>query len=234
MKHYYLTLLLLLGSILPVCAQLDTWTSDVGKTKIPKPSTKNLPKFSIEGLQDSDTPKFSFDEQHLVLVNYAYAFAPQHSVGVTYAWMKRWGAYVNAMVGTGMHFNFKSEEIVENGKYPFLTGQTSANRLSVTGGVICRFIPWFGMYAGAGYGYRSLTAEMLNNTWINIKSPASPLHGASLEAGLLGQYKGVTLTIGFSSIISKEGKLLEGKVGIGYMFKDKLNNLSQLKDKQWL
>lgn len=153
--------------------------------------------------------------QQFVMFNYAGSNAPQHSFGLSYGQVKRWGWYANFMLGTGFHY---TDEIGDN-HMPY-TGRASRQRLSFTGGGIFRFYPWLGIYAGVGYGYRSLTWEtQYYDIWVRIDSKASPLHGISMETGLMAYLKGFVLSAGISSIASGNGGFVEGKVGIGYMFK---------------
>ena len=161
-------------------------------------------------------PLFNYEWQQFVMFNYAGSNAPQHSFGFSYGQVKRWGWYANVMIGTGFHY--KAIDEAELPYFSKFTGRHSQNRLSFTGGGLFRFIPWLSVYAGAGYGYRSLTWETQSG-WVRIDTNASPLHGISLETGLIVSLKGIILSAGISSIASGNGGFVEGKVGIGYIFK---------------
>lgn len=153
--------------------------------------------------------------EHFVLFNYAGSHVPQHSFGFTYGQVKRWGWYVNMMLGTGFHYHADYDYI-----YGLIyTGKASQNRISFTGGGVFRITEWAGIYAGMGYGYRSLTWETIKGSWCLKYSDASPLHGASMEAGLLVNIRGIVITAGISSIFSGNGGFPEAKLGVGYMFK---------------
>ena len=73
------------------------------------------------------------------------------------------------------------------------------------------------LYAGAGYGYRSETRELMNKEW--AETAASLRHSAVVEAGLIGQMDNVTLMAGYMLFIGQENHLYhEAKIGIGYIF----------------
>jgi hypothetical protein len=76
-----------------------------------------------------------------------------------------------------------------------------------------RFIkPLYG-YIGGGYGQRTLAWETVEGEWVkNIDHSAS---GIAAEIGLIGQYKGMALSLGVQTI---NFKYMELNVGVGFFF----------------
>ncbi len=175
----------------------------------------------IELNNERTKKKNVYEWEQFIVVNYAYGFAPQHSFGITYGRVKLFGWYVNMMLGTGFHYKFNGPAV--STYYDYFDGKISRNRFSITGGFVIRCVIPLYLYAGLGYGYRSLTARTVDGEWKQITSHASPNHGINCEAGLMGSIKGFTISAGYSNIINSSGDryLSEIKIGLGYTFKTK-------------
>ena len=95
----------------------------------------------------------------------------------------------------------------------YIEGSSSKSRLSITGGYLYRFIkPLYG-YIGGGYGQRTLAWETVEGEWVkNIDHSAS---GIAAEIGLIGQYKGMELSLGVHTI---NFKYMELSAGVGFFF----------------
>ena len=178
----------------------------------------------IELNNERTKKKNVYEWEQFIVANYAYGFAPQHSFGITYGRVKLCGWYVNMMLGTGFHYKYNGPTIPDYDRSDFFfDGKISRNRFSLTGGFVIRCVIPLYLYAGLGYGYRSLTAHTVDGQWKKISSNASPNHGINCEAGLMGSIKGFTISAGYSNITDGSGDhyLSEIKIGLGYTFKTK-------------
>ena len=164
-----------------------------------------------------------------VTADFAYGFAPQLSgglmIGQTYSGI---GWFVNAR----SNFNFQSSTdglICGKGGYiddvlPFYSGKQRTSHMVANAGVVLDFIELaggsqcnrfntFGMYVGAGYGWRRMLWETIDGKWVEY-SPTS-CSGFSGNIGLIGSVYGFTLKAGINTI---NFQYCELEVGIGWMF----------------
>ena len=161
----------------------------------------------------------------LIMGEVGYTTTPQLSYGAMFAQMYKG---VGWFVSGRSNFNFITPADVVcdatgsiDGVVPFYTGKTSTMHLLVNGGLMVNFLEWsstnkfntFGMYIGAGYGFREYQLETTHGVKVKY-APTSP-NGVSGTVGLFGSIYGVTLNVGVSTIAFKN---LEVEVGIGYMF----------------
>ena len=187
-----------------------------------------LPKWR-KGKQGGKT-----DMETFILADFAYAFAPQMSGGLTFGQTySGYGWYINART----NFNFQSAtngltcsyggEIYDysvGSILPFYSGEKKSSTLVVNAGFVMDFIEvgggsprnrfhTFGFYAGMGYGWRRMLWETADGKWIEY-SPTS-YNGFSGNIGLIGSVYGLTLKAGINTI---NFKYLELEAGIGWMF----------------
>ena len=179
-----------------------------------------------------------------ILANGQTAFPFSPAVGLTLGVVKRFGWYLNAMMGLGFHYRHK--DVVDRNmqlhisdfpyaETPFYTGKRSDQLLSVTTGFVARLggVPLYS-YIGAGYGYKSVTYETKSHVWLaKSNGPAndlSPLHSFCLEAGLMGDIKGFAISAGYEVMLGL-GHPIEDvscahalKIGIGGIFDCKRRN----------
>ena len=165
----------------------------------------------------------SFHPELMFLVNYAYAAAPQHSVGLTIGQNKLGrtpvGWFLNLM--TGFDFNLKNDGYVLEGgvngvSVPFFSGKEKRTRLSASVGLTVNLVIPLYIYAGVGFGYRSLDWETIDGEWMQYR-PMS-FKGANVDVGLIGNIKGFAISAGCSTI---NFQYFELKVGVGGIFKMK-------------
>ena len=160
------------------------------------------------------------DQKRKTLVLAEGGFHPSHtSFGVMAGIVAKHGAYVRFQ----SDFGSTSAELEcddtgtltagGTGTPYYVEGSSSKSRLSITGGYLYRFIkPLYG-YVGAGYGQRTLAWETVEGEWVkNIDHSAS---GLAAEIGLIGQYKGMALSLGAHTV---NFKYMELSVGIGFIF----------------
>lgn len=171
-----------------------------------------------------------FVTETFFLLNYAYAYAPQHSVGLTVGQNKlethRWGWYASMMSGLDFIFSRTDDYpiSIHVPVIPFFNGNEKKVRYSMTLGTTIGFtIPLY-VYAGLGYGYRTQLWQSETEKW--YRNTYSTYSGIVLEAGLTGNFKGFAISAGCSMIIDMKSRypFIEGKFGIGGIFKHKKKN----------
>jgi hypothetical protein len=180
---------------------------------------KNLKKQVIKEMIDG--------WHNIVLVNGAFSNLPNHSFGLTYARVSKVGFYVNAM--TNFNYRFSGDYTcsydgqVDSSKgyyegYPYYNGNKEYTHFSASAGiVVCLGIPLYA-YAGAGYSYQGVFCETTDGKWSRYEDNG---HMANVELGLIGQYKGVSLSVGFMCNMNLYvGGDWYAKIGVGYCFKD--------------
>lgn len=171
--------------------------------------------------------KPTFVKETFFLVNYAYASNPQHSIGLTIGQnklnTKRWGWYVSAM--SGLDFIIpKNTDYQHSISNPFFNGKEKRIRYSLTLGTTVGFTIPLSVYAGIGYGYRTLLWQSETEKW--YKNTNCSYSGIALEAGVTGNIKGFAISAGCSMIIDvlTRNPFVEAKFGIGGIFKHKKKN----------
>lgn len=164
-----------------------------------------------------------------ITADFGYGFTPQMSYGLmlgqTYNGV---GWFVDAR--SNFHFGSATDGLVcQEGGYiddvlPFYSGKTQASHLVANAGLVLDFVELgggstrnrfntFGMYVGAGYGWRRMLWETVDGKWVEY-SPTS-CTGFSGNIGLIGSVYGFTLKAGINTI---NFKYCELEVGIGWMF----------------
>ena len=158
---------------------------------------------------------------NFIMVNGAYAISPEYAFGITYARVKQFGFYLNAMMNPSTQFNadyHATEDGKINGVYPFYTGEHNSTRISATLGGLVRLRAPLYLYAGVGYGYRGLFYETTKQEWVAWHTSNAIYNGMHWEAGLMGNIKGFAISLGISSITDFSAMYYEGKLGLGYCF----------------
>lgn len=154
-----------------------------------------------------------------MLLDGAFSTAPQTSFGLTIGQVKQWGWYASVMT----NFNFSKADLTcdENGliegedaplTYSFKEKVTS--RWSVTAGGLCKLGCPLYLYAGVGYGKRTLFWKLEDDRL--VEPSGSAYKGVSLDAGLMAHIKGFSVSAGVTTIGTD---YMEFKVGIGFCLK---------------
>lgn len=161
------------------------------------------------------------DGVSFMLLDGAFSTAPQTSFGLTIGQVKQWGWYASVMT----NFNFSKADLTcdENGliegedaslAYSFKEKMTS--RWSVTAGGMYKLGCPLYLYAGVGYGKRTLLWKMDDG---RLAEPSgSACKGVSFDAGLMAHIKGFSVSAGVTTIGTG---YMEFKVGIGFCLKRK-------------
>ncbi len=161
-----------------------------------------------------------------IFLNVGISDYKKPALGFSIVRTEKWGYYANFMIGVDqMHMKYDYRIDTDSrlldgenaGLIPFYTGRRAMNRLSASAGLMAKMVIPLYLYAGAGYGYRTETRELLNKKW--VQTAASPGHSGVVEAGLIGQVDNVTLMAGYMLFIGQQMHLYhEAKIGIGYIF----------------
>lgn len=142
----------------------------------------------------------------------------QMSYGLMVAAMRRTGGYIKAKYSFSNtpSDDFECNDVGmsgEDGEVQWYTGKTEKSRLSVTGGIVQRLWKPFYLYAGVGYGTRTLVWETVGGKWGKNKDHS--LEGVEAEIGGILSAGPMVFSLGLQT---KSFKYLEGNLGIGVIF----------------
>ncbi len=174
---------------------------------------------SVDLYLRAETPSdWLFHGAKFLLLNGALSTAPQTSFGLTVGQVKQQrGWYVSGMT----NFNFSKADLTcdENGliedtplTYSFKEKVTS--RWSVTAGGLCKLGCPLYLYAGVGYGKRTLLWKTDDGRL--AEPPSGAYKGVSFDAGLMAHIKGFSVSAGVTTIGTG---YMEFKAGIGFCLK---------------
>lgn len=142
----------------------------------------------------------------------------QMSYGLMVAAMRRTGGYIKAKYSFSNtpSDDFECNDVGmsgEDGEVQWYTGKTEKSRLSVTGGIVQRLWKPFYLYAGVGYGTRTLVWETVGGKWGKNKDHS--LEGVEAEIGGILSAEPMVFSLGLQT---NSFKYLEGNLGIGVIF----------------
>lgn len=140
------------------------------------------------------------------------------SYGLMVAAMRRTGGYIKAKYSFSNtpSDDFECNDVGmsgEDGEVQWYTGKTEKSRLSVTGGIVQRLWKPFYLYAGVGYGTRTLVWETVGGKWGKNKDHS--LEGVEAEIGGILSAGPMVFSLGLQT---NSFKYLEGNLGIGVIF----------------
>ena len=142
----------------------------------------------------------------------------QMSYGLMVAAMRRTGGYIKAKYSFSNtpSDDFECNDVGmsgEDGEVQWYTGKTEKSRLSVTGGIVQRLWKPFYLYAGVGYGTRTLVWETVGGKWGKNKDHS--LEGVEAEIGGILSAGPMVFSLGLQT---NSFQYLEGNLGIGVIF----------------
>ena len=142
----------------------------------------------------------------------------QMSYGLMVAAMRRTGGYIKAKYSFSNtpSDDFECNDVGmsgEDGEVQWYTGKTEKSRLSVTGGIVQRLWKPFYLYAGVGYGTRTLVWETVGGKWGKNKDHS--LEGVEAEIGGILSAGPMVFSLGLQT---NSFEYLEGNLGIGVIF----------------
>ena len=167
----------------------------------------------------SETPQsFVSRGVNFILLNGAYSIAPQTSFGLTLGQVKQFGWYASFMT----NFNFikpdmtcnANGDIGDNAPLVYSFTKKATSRWSFTAGGLCKLGNPVYLYAGLGYGQRTLLWKTDGGQW--VAPTENTYKGFTFEAGLMAHIKGFSISAGATVIGTN---YMECKMGVGYCFK---------------
>ena len=139
------------------------------------------------------------------------------SYGVMVGVVRKWGGYVKAkynFVNQSTSVNADDNGYINNSSSKaWFTGNDKASRFSVTGGAMFRIILPLYIYAGMGYGTKTLAWEMADGNWAEASDHS--VQGIASEVGLIYRLQNFAISAG---VENTQGKCWEANVGIAVMF----------------
>lgn len=163
----------------------------------------------------------------LIAAQYGVGAIPQHSGGLMLGQIYK---YAGWYVDFRSNFNYEKptdgltcgEGGLVGEELPFYSGKRTQSHMMLTVGALVDLTGnhWrkslLALYVGAGYGSRYSLWETTDGQLIQYQ-PTS-YKGVAAKAGLIGSYKGITLSAGVASIAFK---YMEVEVGLGYTINHK-------------
>ena len=118
---------------------------------------------------------------------------------------RRWGGYLrfrNAFVKTPETFY----ECLSDGSLPrggkiWTSGDTRNSNLYINGGALVQIVDWLSVYAGAGYGRRTLAWQDIDGNWARVSDWSRK--GLTIDAGLLLSWRNLAFSAGLSTLTFK-------------------------------
>ena len=130
---------------------------------------------------------------------------------------RRWGGYLrfrSAFVKTPETlYECLSDGALPNGGKMWTSGDTRSSNLYITGGALMQVADWLSVYAGAGYGRRTLAWQDIDGNWARVSDWSR--RGPAFETGMIFSYRRLAFSAGVSSILFKTAALT---AGIGLKF----------------
>ena len=130
---------------------------------------------------------------------------------------RRWGGYLR----------FRSDftktpetlyECLSDGSLPrggkiWTSGDTRNSNLYITGGALVQIVDWLSVYAGAGYGRRTLAWQDIDGNWAEVSDWS--VKGLEMEAGAIFRWNRMAFSAGVSTI---RFRTCSATLGVGYCF----------------
>lgn len=189
------------------------------RTPAPQPEKEIIVRDSIVYLPspaDSSSSAATRRREAIGLAVSGIFAVPDCSGGLMFSWEKyRWGCYLKAVSNfrsSASAYDCRSDGTTDGG-YIWTSGRSRVSRLSVTTGVVFRVCGWLSIYAGAGYGGRTLLWEDSSLYWARV-SDRSP-SGVAAETGLQFRLRRIRLSAGISTVAFRT---CDGEFGLGFCF----------------
>ena len=145
-----------------------------------------------------------------------YTSIPDLSLGAMATLSKgQWGGFLKGSFSIGVpHATYDcfSDGTTPTG-YIWTSGKERINRFSITAGATYAVWPFLSVYAGAGYGARTLLWEDSAGQWASVQDLAAK--GLTLDAGIILTFSHFSILAGASTIAFRT---LSAEVGLGLLF----------------
>ena len=128
---------------------------------------------------------------------------------------KNWGGYIQA--GSSFRrvsptYDCRSDGTTDFGLF-WASGARKTSRISITAGGWFQCADWLKLYAGAGYGQRTVCWEDSERTWARVTDYSA--RGFALDYGVIFRFGHFGLSLGGETIAFRQSAL---KVGAGFCF----------------
>lgn len=152
----------------------------------------------------------------LVMPSFSISTTSHPSYGLMVGFVKKFGGYIRAK--SDFRFDLKTvgvcnEQGVMDGQQAWLTGNTKSNRWAITAGGLARVLSSLYVYAGVGYGQRTLAWE--NSAGEYYKVSSSSFSGVESELGVVFRFGAFAVSAGMQN---NSFKFWEANLGVGVMF----------------
>ncbi len=160
--------------------------------------------------------ELSEDQKRRTLVMPVFGFDKAFSYGVMVGLVKKYGPYVKAKYDfkdNSTDLECTNDGFNEAGNEVWFTGQKKNTRMSLTAGAMMRVALPLYVFAGAGYGYKTLAWETVDGNW--AKNKENSYSGLEFETGLVYRYTNYAVSAG---VQTNQFKFWEFNIGVGIMF----------------
>ena len=118
---------------------------------------------------------------------------------------RRWGGYLrfrSAFVKTPETlYECLSDGSLPRGGKIWTSGDTRNSNLYINGGALVQIVDWLSVYAGAGYGRRTLAWQDIDGNWARVSDWSRK--GLTIDAGLLLSWRNLAFSVGLSTMTFK-------------------------------
>lgn len=118
---------------------------------------------------------------------------------------RRWGGYLrfrSAFVkAPATSYECLSDMSLPRGGKIWTSGESVSSNLYVTFGALMQVVDWLSVYAGAGYGRRTLAWQDIDGNWARVSDWSRK--GLTIDAGLLLSWRNLAFSAGLSTMTFK-------------------------------
>ena len=120
-------------------------------------------------------------------------------------------AYRSNFSSKDADYQCMSDGKLDGGSRVWLSGKTMSGNMTAAAGVLAPVAKWSSLYAGAGYGCRTVLWQDIDGNWVEVSDLSHK--GLALEAGALFKWKHLAFSLGLSSVKLKTYSFTAG-VGV--------------------
>lgn len=127
---------------------------------------------------------------------------------------RKFGVYVSYksnFSSQGADYQCRSDGKLDSGSCVWLSGETMSDNMIAAAGVLAPVAKWSSLYAGAGYGCRTVLWQDVDGNWVEVSDLS--YKGLAMEAGALFKWKHLAFSLGLSSVKLKTYSFTAG-VGV--------------------
>ena len=139
------------------------------------------------------------------------------SYGIMVGVVRKWGGYLKAkynFVNQSTDVDANDGGFINNStSKAWFTGEDKTSHLSITAGAMYRIILPLYVYAGIGYGTKTLAWEMADGRWAEASEHS--VQGIESEVGLIYRFENFAVSAG---VENTQGKYWEANIGVAVMF----------------